>query len=217
MTEVPEEFRLSYYMGEIVIRDSFAEHEARVFWKVLYEVGIVGGKRPEMFGRLLPQLETAVQGPGVPTEFRDIAAPLLESTRVWHKYRRDLVHDLLVTGWGRGDDVMSATGKHPPRPMHEMKKCAAELQSASYRLRGLYIIAPYWMNRPGDGWDDADNLRSWTRVAMGHIADQPNAIIGTKGPAPEPPGGWDAIVAANRAKREAEDARPEDSIFVEGK
>jgi hypothetical protein len=42
---------------------------------------------------------------------------------------------------------------------------------------------------------------------MGHIEDQPNAIIGTIGPAPEPPRGWDAIVASNRAEREAEDTR----------
>lgn len=217
MAEVPEQFRLSYYLGEIVIRDSFAEHEAHVLWKVLYELGIVSGKRAVMFGRLLPQLSNAIQDSGFPAEFRDIAVPVFESTRVWHKYRRDLVHDLLVTDWGRGDDVMSATGKNPPRPMEEIKRCAVELRSASYRLRGLCVIAPYWMNRPGDGWGDADNFRSWTRVVMGHIADKPNAIVGTKGPAPEPPGGWDAIVTADRAKREAEDARLQSSICVEGR
>ena len=207
MIEVPEEFRLNYYMGEIVISDSFAEHEARVFWNVLHGVGLMVGRRPDMFGRLLPALEAAVGGPTVPAEFRDIATPLLESARVWHKYRRDLVHDLLVKGWGRGDEVRSALGKHPPRPMQEIVQCAEELRRASFRLRGLWIIAPYWLNGPRDSWADAESLRSWTRVAMGHIADVPNAIIGTEGPAPEPPGGWEAVVAEDRAKREAEDAR----------
>jgi hypothetical protein len=152
MTEVPAEYRLNYYIGEIVISDSFAEHESRLFWNALHDVKLASGKRPKMFGRLLPALEEAIAGPTVATEFRDIATPLLESTRVWHKYRRDLVHDLLVKGWGKGDDVHSAIGKNPPRPMPEIIQCAKELRQASYRLRGLWIIAPYWLHGVHDGW-----------------------------------------------------------------
>jgi hypothetical protein len=117
MTDVPEDLRLNFYMGQIVINDSFAEHEARVLWSSLREVGLVGEKRPEMFGRLLPSLGAALAAPVVPDPFREIALPVLESARGWHTYRRDLVHDLLVKGWGKGDEIRSATGKHPPRPM----------------------------------------------------------------------------------------------------
>jgi hypothetical protein len=81
MIEVPAEYRLNYYIGEIVISDSFAEHEARVLWNTLHEVELVVGKRPEMFGRLLPALEEAVAGQTVPAEFRDIALPLLLDAR----------------------------------------------------------------------------------------------------------------------------------------
>lgn len=207
MTEVPEELQLNYYLGSIVISDSFAEHEARVFWYVLHSVGLVSGNRPEMFGRLLPNLEAAMNEPAVPAKFRDIALPLLEWARKWHTYRRDLVHVLPVTGWGKSKDVNSAIGKHLPGPMSDLIKCSEELRTVSWRLRGTYMIAPYWLNGLHDAWEKADNLRSWTRVAMGHIADEPNSIIGTKGPAPNPPDGWDSIVAADHAKRDAEDAR----------
>jgi hypothetical protein len=207
MTEIPEELQLNYYMGEIVISDSFAEHEARVLWAALFGAGILAGKRPEMFGRLLPQLEDAFGLPQVPAELREIALPLLATTRKWHKYRRDLVHDLLVTGWGRDDAVQSALGKNAPRPMDELAECGTTLRTCSMRLRGLYLIAPWWLGGTLDSWVDADGMRSWTRVAMGHIGDLPNMILGTEGPSPEPPGGWDALIAAEVGKREAEDAR----------
>jgi hypothetical protein len=119
------------------------------------------------------------------------------------------VHDLLVMGWGRNEDVHSAIGKSPPRPMVELVDCANGLRACGHRLRGLYIIAPYWLGSEGDGWDDAAGLRSWTRVAMGHLADMPGLIIGTEGPAPEPPGGWDEIVESAAARRNAGEARLE--------
>lgn len=205
LDEVPAKQHLSFYLGEIVIRDSWAEHEARVLWNVLSESGITTGKRPEMFGRLLPAIEESMKKASVPSEFREIAGPLIERTRRWHKYRTDLVHDLLTTGWSRDGAVQSALGKHPPRPMEEMKQCAEELQRSGYSLRGLYVIAPYWLSGAGDGWDVPDGLRSWTRVAMGHIADLPNEIRGTEGPAPEPPGGWDEILAAAVKRRVSAD------------
>jgi hypothetical protein len=210
LDQIPEELRLNYFMGDIVISDSFAEHEARVLWNTLQTAELVRGKRPEMFGRLLPRLQEAFVSPRVPKDLREIAVSLLETTRTWHSYRRDLVHDLLTMGWGRGDDVHSALGKRPPRPMREIVQCAEELRTSGYRLRGLCIITPYWIGGTGDGWDDAEGLRSWTRVAMGHIADVPRSVLGTEGPAPEPPGGWDAIVAAANTQREADVARLDD-------
>jgi hypothetical protein len=47
----------------------------------------------------------------------------------------------------------------------------------------------------------------------GHLADVPNLIQGTPGPAPEPPGGWDPLVAEQVAKREAEKARLKNSVW----
>jgi len=201
--EVPKEFQLNYYVGDIVISDSFAEHAARVFWHTLGQVGLVSGGQPEMFGRLLPKLVMAVDAPALPAEFREIAVPLLELAQKWHRYRRDLVHDLLVTGWGEGNDVRSAIGKHPVRPMSDLIECSEQLRKIGWRLRGLSVIAPYWLNGVHDEWEEADNLRSWTRVAMGHIAERKDVIVGTTGPAPEPPGGWDAIIASVHLKRDA--------------
>lgn len=207
LDEIPEPLRLNYLVGEITISDSYAEHEARVLWNALGNVGLVKGKWPETFGRLLPGLEDAFGRPEVPDELREIVLPLLSQTRRWHKYRRDLVHDLLTTGWGQEGHVQSALGKNPPRPMADLAECGEALRSCGWRLRGVWIVAPWWLGGEVDSWETAEQLRSWTRVAMGHLADIPNAIIGTEGPAPEPPGGWVALVVAEVAKREVEDAR----------
>lgn len=205
--EVPEELRLNYYVGAIVISDSVAEHEARVLWGKLSSVGRVTGNYPQMFGRLLPELERTFEQPDLPSELREMALDVLATTRHWHRYRRDLVHDLLTVGWGRNDDVYSALGKHPPRPMLELAECAAGLRNAGYRLRGLWIIAPLWLGGEVKGWETAADLRSWTRVAMGHIADVPNVVMGTEGPSPEPPGGWGAVASVALETRAARLAR----------
>src|SRR5690349_17939591 len=99
--DVPEALRLNYYVGAIVINDSFTEHEARVLWNDLLPLGLVKGKRPEPFGRLIPDLREAFELPQVPEELRAIALDLIDTTKKWHTYRADLVHDLLVMGWGR--------------------------------------------------------------------------------------------------------------------
>lgn len=205
--DVPKEQRLNYYTGEIVISDSFAEHEARVVWRELERAHLVSGKQPDMFGRLLPRLRDAFELPQVPNDLREIALELLDTTRKWHQYRRDMVHDLLVMGWGREDDVHSAFRKHPPRPMREIVDCAMGLRECSYRLRGLWIISPHWLGTAEEVWEDADDLKSWTRVAMGHLADVPGVITGTKGPAPEPHPGWDGIVAMAASDRQAREAQ----------
>lgn len=212
--DVPKEQRLNYYMGEIVISDSFAEHEARVVWRELERAHLVSNKQPAMFGRLLPRLRDAYELPQVPKDLREIASELLDTTWKWHRYRRDMVHDLLVMGWGRTDDVHSAFRKHPPRPMREIVDCAIGLRECSYRLRGLWIISPHWLGTAEEVWEEADDLRSWTRVAMGHLADVPGVITGTKGPAPEPPTGWDGIVAMAAADRQAGEARRRESPTV---
>lgn len=205
--DVPEPLRLNYFVGEITISDSYAEHEARVLWNTLAAAGLVTGKRPEMFGRLLPVLQAAFDRPEVPEDFRAIVAPLLAETQRRHTYRRDLVHDLLTTGWGREGHVQSALGKNPPRPMAELAECGEALRSCGWRLRGVWIVAPWWLGGELDSWADPADMRSWTRVIMGHVADVPYAIVGTEGPSPEPPGGWEELIGAEVAKREAEDAR----------
>jgi hypothetical protein len=124
------------------------------------------------------------------------------------------VHDLLSTGWGKPGEVHSALGKNPVRPIAELAQCGAQLQRASYGLRGLWIIGPYWLGGEADSWQTADSLRSWTRVVMGHIEDVPNLIRGTPGPAPEPAGGWDVIIRKLVDQREARD-RAAESMFTD--
>jgi hypothetical protein len=180
-----------------------------VLWNVLADAGLVTGKAwPRMFGNLLPVLRDAFERPEVPEALSGIVLPLIAETIRWHEYRSGLVHDLLATGWGEPGHVQSVIRRHPPRPMAELAECGQALRSCGWRLRGVWIVAPWWLDGKRDSWETAEDMRSWTRVAMGHIAtDVPHAIVSIPGPAPGPPGGWDAVIAAEVAKREAEDAR----------
>lgn len=191
LDDVPMELRLSYFVGEIVIADSYAEHEARVLWTVLADLGVLRGRRPEAFGRLLPGLIQAFAPPAVPEAFSRIAQDALHHAQRWHRFRRDLVHDLLALDRRGTGDVFSALRRHPPRPMEDLEQCAAALRESAFRMRALYITVPFWMGGNGDGWEDSASLDSWTRVAMGHIAISDHVVSGTAGPSPAPPGGWD--------------------------
>lgn len=206
--DVPNELRMSYFVGEIVIRDSYAEHEARVLWNVLRAHQVVDSDYPREFGRLLKHMRRALLNEAVPEDIRQIALGVVEQATRWHRYRSALVHDLLSTGWRQDDgDVHSRLNKNPPRPLRDLEQCADGLRLATYRFRGLWIVMPFWLGAEGDGWESADDLRSWTRVAMGHIADELHVMKGTPGSAPEPRGGWDEIVAAAVAAEERRAAR----------
>ncbi len=206
--EIPSHLRLSYFVGEIVIRDSYAEHEARMLWNVLRKHEIVSTEYPRAFGGLLTQTRRALRHDRLSEEIRRVAFGVIESAAKWHRYRSDLVHDLLTTGWRQeGDDVHSVLNRNPPRPLRELERCADELRLVSYRFRGLWVVMPFWLGAPAEGWESAEDFRSWTRVAMGHIADDPLVMRGTPGPSPEPQGGWDAIVAAAVAAEELRVAR----------
>jgi hypothetical protein len=208
LDDVPEPLRLNYFVGEITVSDSYAEHEARVLWNTFSAAGLVKGKQwPGFFGTLLNVLTEAFERPEVPELLSEIVLPLLATTQRWHNYRAHVVHDLLAIGWGEAGHVQSAIGKSPPRPMTELVECGEALGSCGWRLRGVWIVAPWWIGGELDSGATPGDMRSWTRVIMGEIADVPNEIRGTPGPSPEPPGGWQALIAAEVAKREAEDAR----------
>lgn len=197
--DLPKEFELSFYLGEIVRNDVYAEHEMRVLWNFLDAAGLRQGLsagdykrgRERDFGRLIPQVRKLLSQSAVPPEFRRIALDVIETTHVSHTYRAKLVHDLLVQSPWDGNTVRSAFGTNPPRSVDELRQCAAELKRSSWRLRGVWIIAPHWVGGPLDvPVDDEGSLRSWTRVAMGHIEDNPHTVIGTQGDCPEPPSGF---------------------------
>lgn len=191
MDELPEQYRLSWLLGELVRNDTSAEHEARVLWNTLRAAGLGSGEIcPRDFGRLLPELRRMVSVESVPNEFSNIATSVIDEVRPAHKLRAVLVHDLLHHGdWTRGR-VLSAFNRHPPQTLESIEQCAALLSRAIARFRGLWITAPQWVGGEIEDFTETTDMQSWTRVAMGHIADIPGIMQGTPGDTPEPPGGW---------------------------
>lgn len=189
--ELPERFRLSFLLGEVVRNDVYAEHEMRLVWNVLEDAGLGDGlERQRDFGRLIRQVRKMIVRSEVPDTFRTIASDVIEATHQAHLYRRDLVHDLLTECPQPRGVALSVFRNHSPRPLEEIDRCGDDLKRASWRLRGLWIIAPSWVGGSLDEYRTVADLQSWTRVAMGNIRDDPGVIVGTAGPSPEPPGGY---------------------------
>lgn len=191
LEDLPPAYRLSWAIGEVVRQDVYAEHEMRVLWGALHGAGLgEGEKMPRSYGRLIPQVQSMLEEAEVPAEFGAMALPVIEDTAGAHRYRNEVAHDLLIeVPWGP-DDARSAFGAYPPRPLTEIESVSAGLKTLTWRLRAVRIIAPQWVGGPVESGATEQNYWSWTRVALGHIADNPDRIEGTEGPAPEPPGGY---------------------------
>lgn len=193
--DVPAPLRLSFYLGEVVRNDNHAESELGALYRSFQEAGLAAEPMQRDFGRLIPQMRKLLGNERVPKPFAGVAIGALDFAGNAHRRRRELVHDLLTQDVLNANQVRSMRGRRPPRPMSELKNCADDLLTATWRIRGLWITAPYWIGGQVEEGHDASDLRSWTRVAMGHIADHPYATIGTEGEAPEPPGGWRTLAS----------------------
>ncbi|WP_133059966.1 hypothetical protein [Plantibacter elymi (nom. nud.)] len=194
MTEdLPPQYELSFYLGEIVRNDTWAENEMKNLWMRLAQAGLGEGEPDRDFARVTRDVRRMLNLEPVPSEFRALALPALEATHRAHRSRVGYVHQILIQPpWALGQ-LRPAIGDQPAIHMTDLIKCAEELRVAMWRLRGLWIIAPHWLGYGDDEdqrWDDRQDLLSWTRVAMGHIAGDRRRVVGTEGSAPEPAGGY---------------------------
>jgi len=189
--DLPEKYRLSFLVGEIVRNDVFAETEMRTFFYELSRVGLTTEPHQQNLGRLVGQVRKALNRDAVPIEFRDLALEVVESLAGQHRLRSSLAHDQWMhLQKVRPEEVRSMRRTGTIRPIRELEECAAELIRLAWRIRGLWIIAPYWLNGDLSDHTSPEDLHSWTRVAMGHIADDSTTTQGTVGEAPHPPGGF---------------------------
>jgi hypothetical protein len=186
--EIPPRFELSFLIGEVVRNDVFAESEMRSLWWVLHRAGLVRRDEPGTFGRAIDDVLRGLKKPEVPESFRAIALDVVQPTKHQHLARNQLAHDQWIQLRWEPEQLRSMRA---PRSvtLAELRACADALQYLTWRLRGVWIIAQWWLDVVPD-WerDLRDDLQSWTRVAMGFIADDPSQVIGTPGPAPLPPG-----------------------------
>lgn len=193
-SSVPDQYRLSFVVGEIVRNDVYAENETKKLFNVLRENGLPSGEweqtdPPRDFGKVIPLVRAMLALPQVPEPFAKIATKVIELTSRAHAVRRATVHDILIQMPQEPDNIRSGFGRKA-RGMSDLEACADELKEATWRLRAVWIIAPHWLGGPADEWESFESLTSWTRVAMGHIADDPQQVRGTPGNAPTPSDGF---------------------------
>lgn len=193
-SKVPDEYRLSFVVGEIVRNDVYAENGTKVLFNTLRASGLPCDEwyepdPPRDFGKVIPLVRRMLALPQVPAPFAKIATQVLEMTSRAHAVRADTVHDILLQLPFEPDHIRSGFAG-TSRQMSDLEKCADDLKEVTWRLRGVYIIAPHWLDGPTEEWETVENLASWTRVAMGHIADNPNQVAGSPGKSPEPPSGF---------------------------
>jgi len=195
---IPDEYRLSFVVGEIVRNDVYAENETKVLFGILRANGLPCDEdMPRDFGYVIPLVRAMLRLPQVPAPFAKIGTQVIELTSRAHAVRRDTVHDILVQMPFEPDRIGSGLGKKS-RQMSDLEKCADDLKEATWRLRAVYVIAPQWLGGPPAEWETVERLALWTRVAMGHIADYPHEIRGTPGRSPEPLGGFRVVDPVKR-------------------
>ena len=183
---VPREFEFSFLVGEVVRNDVFVETETRVLWETLSMAGLAAGALQRDYGRLLPVVRKAMRSASIPSPLRDIALPVIQAALEAHRERNLLVHDQWITvPWSPGE--VRALRRPKRRQLSELHALSAQLLSLTWRMRGVTIITPAWLGQENEA-ADANDLHEWTRVAMGHIADDHHRVRGTAGPAPLPPG-----------------------------
>ena len=188
--QVPPEHELSFLIGEIVRNDVVLETEMRSLWRQLSAVGLTDEKMQQNLGRTIGQVRKMLRKDAVPPTFRDLALEVIELAATAHRSRSQLAHDQWLQLPYRPDEVTSMRRANSRRPLDELRQCAADLLRLSWRTRGLWIIAPYWVDGDLSEHTSPSDLHSWTRVAMGHIADTQRIVMGTQGDAPHPPGGF---------------------------
>lgn len=191
MTEqVPARHELSFFIGEIVRNDVVLETEMRALWRQLRAVGLAEDEMQRNLGRTISQVRKMVREQAVPLAFRDLALEVVDLAADAHRERSVLAHDQWMQLPYRPDEVSSMRRPNSRRPLEELGQCAADLLRIAWRTRALWIIAPYWVGGDLSDHTSPDDLHSWTRVAMGHIADDERMVFGTLGEAPHPPGGF---------------------------
>jgi cell division protein FtsL len=100
--DMPEMYRLSFLVGEIVRNDTYAEHETRVLWNRLRDAGLGEENRQRDFGRLLPQVRSMLAEDRVPTKFRRLATQVVDDTLHAHQYRSARHADARSVDEGKG-------------------------------------------------------------------------------------------------------------------
>lgn len=185
-SDVPEQYALSFLIGEVIRNDVGLESEMRALWWQLHEAGLAPSPMQRDLGRLLKELRRALSHSLVDAPFREIALEVVQQSQDQHRVRNTLVHDQWVQLPWRSEEIASMRTATRLQ-LDELRACADALLVLLWRTRGVASMAPAWLRADAGPEVDDEELLSWTRIAMGHIAYSPGRIQGTDGPAPLPP------------------------------
>jgi len=128
---VPDEYRLSFVVGEIVRNDVYAENETKVLFNTLRANGLpCEAEMPRDFGNVIPLVRAMIALSQVPAPFATIATKVIELTSRAHAVRRNTVHDILIQMPYEPQRIGSGFGRKP-RFMSDLERCADNLKEAT--------------------------------------------------------------------------------------
>lgn len=187
-SDIPEQYRLSFLIGEVVRADVGVELEVRALWANLRAAGFGPEKPGDSFGRVLSSVRRTFEDEaGIPGPYRELAEPVLEEVKSAHDRRNALAHDYWVQMPFRYDRARAAR-LQVTYELSALTDLVDELKGLLFRVRGLWILAGPWITGKADPADlTAEDLHMWTRVAMGHGTLQGHVVDATPGPATSPP------------------------------
>ena len=187
--DLSPEDQLTYWIGNIIRNDVFAEDEARLTWYTLAGPGPANRLIDRDLARVLDQCRKMIASPSIHDDIRKIASGAFDATARAHRTRSELAHDRWMHDLFGGNMVLRLREPRTPdaikkRPLSDFKKCSEDLLMAGWRMRGLRIVLPQWLGQPSEFRESPERIISWTRIATGHFKFENESIKAIRGKVP---------------------------------
>jgi hypothetical protein len=168
-----ENERLTYWIGDIIRSDAFAEHEARVAWHELAQSSPCAGEEaPQNFAQILDGCRDMLRSVELELADRALCREVLAAAGAAHKLRNLLTHDQWMhyqsadDSWHSVKAMFNTKNLGSERPLRDFQKRSADLIRAGWRLRALGLLIPGILGR--NTWIDGLEgvyKRDWRLIA----------------------------------------------------
>lgn len=181
-TDLDPDDRLTYLIGDIVRSDVFLEGESGDVFATIAAASVSPKNKPNNLSRLIKDGKLMLRELTLDGYAREMARRAFIDACAAHFARNSPVHDRWMHQGGMGERWVSMnmlTTRVPevsatPKNLEQFLACRDNLLWNGWRMRGVSLILPGWLDRPsfGDEIDD-DGRRWWTAVAVGKFKVTP--------------------------------------------
>lgn len=177
----PDE-QLTYFVGDIIRNDAFAETEARSVWIALARSETAAALLPRDLARVLEQCRDMVKQAVLDEPRTTLVTDVLSAAAASHAERSVLAHDQWMhhlpndQEWHSVRAFTSRKQLKAQRPLDDFIRCRDDLLRAGWQLRSLWLLLPEWLG-DADALADIEESRAfWLQVVAGRFDITPDGL-----------------------------------------